>query len=302
MPADPFPVAPRLLVAGHGLDSLRVLQACRELGLEGLEADAGNGALMRRALASGCEALHPGESGASRQVSLAKACQASGLTFLGPRAALLEAMTDGRAMRQLMREAGLPLVVRPDEGKPVRVPVLADAQGRTISLMVRHAPRAGQVLAPVAWLTHEQRAYLGRLAVQGVKALGLVGGVGLTFRVAGNRIGFVDMAPGLDGDEAIDEVLLGLDPVITQLRLARGERLRVHGGALEGRGHARLWRLSLPPGRHFSGGPGLRLDRVERGGPAHFLAWGRSPEELLSRARRGLEELVGHDQACRLLS
>ncbi|TDR54909.1 biotin carboxylase [Halomonas ventosae] len=286
----------RLLVAAQGLAALRVQQAGDELGLATHLAEGESEALVLRARALGCDALHPGE-GSEHQLALAGACQRDGLRLIAPGEAMLEAMADRAAMRRLMREAGLPLAPAAGEGQQVRVPVLADGQGRVVHLAVRHAPRSGPALAPVPWLTPEQRSYLGQLAVQGVASLGPVGLVVATFRVAGNVIGFEAMSPGLSGDEALDEALIGIDPVVEQLRLAAGEPLRHRQSRLEARGHALLWQLPLAPAVHFGGGPGLRLDRPAVGGVARLVAWGRRPEVAWRRGRRALVELLGEAAA-----
>lgn len=293
-PEDAEP-APGVALVATGLAGLRVRQACEELGLACRVAPpAPAEAVVEQALAAGCRALHPGERDAGSQLELAHACGRAGLAFVGPRPALIEAMHDGEAIRQLMREAGVPLAEDGATGPRVRVPVLADRLGCLRFLPARDRVHPGLVRAPVAWLTPEQRAYLGQLALQGLAGLGLVGLVSLDFRVSGNRLGFTAMQPGLDGSEALDEALTGVDPVVEQLRLAAGERLRDRQAALAPRGHALQWRLFPEAGAGFSGGPGLRLDRpLEAPGEARLLAWGRRSEEAIRRGRRGLRELLG---------
>ncbi|APE31950.1 hypothetical protein BOX17_13900 [Halomonas aestuarii] len=287
----------RLLVAAGGLVGLRLQQACDELGIQACLAEGEPEALVARARALGCDALHPGKAGAEDQVALDEACGRAGLRLIAPGTALLTAMVDRAAVRQRMRASGLPLSSGEEEGRQVRVAVLADARGRVVHLGVHHVPWPGLALSPVPWLTPEQRCYLGRLAVQGVSGLGLVGLVVVSFRVAGNRIGVEGLSPGLVGTEALDEALIGLDPLVEQLRLAAGEPLRQRQAMLEARGHALLWRFPLPREACFSGGPGLRLDRLAEDGEAGLLAWGRRPEVAWRRGRRALVELLGAREA-----
>ncbi|MDI5892626.1 hypothetical protein [Halomonas rhizosphaerae] len=287
----------RLLVAAHGLAALRVQQAGDELGLATCLTEGEPEALVLRARALGCHALHPGEASSEHLLALAGACRRDGLRLIAPGQAMLEAMADRIAMRRVMREAGLPLAPEGGKGHRVRVPVLADGQGRVVHLAVRHSPSAGLAMAPVPWLTPEQRCYLGQLAVQGVASLGPVGLVVASFRVAGNCIGFEAISPGLAGDEALDEVLIGIDPVVEQLRIAAGDPLRLRQTRLDARGHALLWQLSLDSAVYFGGGPGLRLDRTIEGGEARLIAWGRRPEVAWRRGRRALVELLGEAPA-----
>lgn len=296
---------PRLALAAVGLAGLRVRQAAAELGLACLGAvtpDEPAEALVARALSAGCTALHPGEADTRRQLALARACRAAGLPFVGPRLALIEAMQDGAAVRALLREAGVPLAEEGVPGRRVELAVLCDRLGRVRWLAVREALGPGLVRAPVAWLTPEQRTYLGQLTLQGLAALELRGLVTLGFALQENRLGFCDMRPGLCGREALDEALTGLDPVVVQLRLAAGDRLRDRQAALVPRGHALQWRLVPAAATGISGGPGLRLDRApETGGEGRLTAWGRTPEEARRRGRRGLEELLGVEEAAALM-
>ncbi|WP_185827495.1 biotin carboxylase N-terminal domain-containing protein [Halomonas nitroreducens] len=293
------PAVSRLLVVATGPGGLRLRQACAELGLTAILASGSAEALVARALEAGCEALHPGEGEAVEQLALAEACRRAGLRFLGSPAPLLAAMAEGGGMRRRMREAGLPLASAV-AGREVRMSLLADGQGRVVYLAPRQRLHEALSVAPLDWLTAERSTYLGRLAGQGVAALGLTGLVEVRFRVEGNRPGFAAMAPGPTGDEALDEALTGLDPVVEQLRVLLGGRLRERQSRLAQHGHARLWRLSLPPEAGLSGGPGLRLDRARGEASARLLAWGRRAEEARYRAWRGLVELLGEAQATRL--
>ena len=297
-------VPARIALAAVGLAGLRVRQSAAELGLGCLGAatpDESAEALVERAQAAGCVALHPGEASTRRQLDLARACRAAGLAFVGPRVALIEAMQDGAAARALLREAGVPLAEEGLPGRRVELAVLCDRLARVRWLSVRESPRPGLVRAPVAWLTPEQRAYLGQLAVQGLAGLQLVGLVTLRFAVRDNRLGFCDMRPGLTGREALDEALVGLDPAVVQLHLAAGDRLRERQAALMPRGHALQWHCVPAATAGISGGPGLRLDRApESGGEARLTAWGRNHEEAWRRGQRGLEELLGADSAVTL--
>ena len=289
----------RLLVAAGGPGGLRLGQACTELGLTAILASGSAEALVARAREAGCEALHPGEGAAVEQLAMAEACRRAGLRFLGPPTELLAAMAERGGMCRRMREAGLPLA-RATAGPEVRMSLLADGQGRVLYLAPRQRLHQALSVAPLGWLTAERSTYLGRLAGQGVAALGLTGLVEVRFRVEGNRLGFAAMAPGLTGEEALDEALTGLDPVVEQLRVLLGGRLRERQPRLALQGHARLWHLSLSPEAMLSGGPGLRLDRARGEAGARLLAWGRRAEEARYRAWRGLVEVLGEAEATRL--
>src|SRR5690625_3537610 len=118
MPMRLSPVS-RPLVAGHGVAATRICQACSELGMRPVVARGGEASLIHEARGAGCDALHAGECDAARQVALAKRCRHSGLRLLGADPALLAGMANGRAVRQSMREAGLPLATPESDGEIV---------------------------------------------------------------------------------------------------------------------------------------------------------------------------------------
>lgn len=304
--ASPGAPPVRIALAAVGLAALRVRQAASELGLACLGASAADEpaeALVARALKAGCAALHPGEADTGRQLALARACRAGGLPFVGPRLGLIEAMQDGAAAQALLREAGVPLADQGLPGRRVELAVLCDRLGRVRRLAVRESLGAALMRAPVTWLTPEQRAYLGQLAVQGLAGLELTGLVTLCFALQENRLGVCGMRPGLTGREALDEALTGLDPAVVELCLATGDRLRERQAALAPRGHALQWRCVPGAQAGISGGPGLRLDRPpETDGEARLTVWGRTPEEARRRGRRGLEELLGTECAAALMN
>jgi acetyl-CoA carboxylase biotin carboxylase subunit len=127
-----------LLVANRGEVALRVVRACKELGIRSVavfsEADrdslharmadhavcvgpATSSAsylnmpnIISAALTSGADAVHPGYGFLAENAAFARACADSGLVFVGPSADAIERMGDKAVARSTMMAAGVPCV------------------------------------------------------------------------------------------------------------------------------------------------------------------------------------------------
>jgi acetyl-CoA carboxylase biotin carboxylase subunit len=128
----------KILIANRGEIAVRVMRACRELGIKtvAIYSDADRAALHVRtadeaypvgapparesyldigkvldvAKRSGADAIHPGYGFLSEKAEFARACQAAGVIFIGPPADAIDAMGDKTRARQKMQSAGVPVV------------------------------------------------------------------------------------------------------------------------------------------------------------------------------------------------
>jgi acetyl-CoA carboxylase biotin carboxylase subunit len=128
----------RLLIANRGEIALRIIRACRELGVESVavysEADraalhalAADRAIaigpaaavesylsVRRILdaarAADADAIHPGYGFLSENAAFAEACDRAGIVFVGPPASVIAQMGSKIDARRLMERAGVPVV------------------------------------------------------------------------------------------------------------------------------------------------------------------------------------------------
>ncbi|MGI9433926.1 MAG: pyruvate carboxylase, partial [Geminicoccaceae bacterium] len=155
----------KLLVANRGEIAIRVLRAANELGkrtvaiyaeedklsLHRFKADeayrvgADKGPIkayldiddiIRIAKSCGADALHPGYGLLSENPEFADACQAAGITFIGPKAETMRLLGDKVSARNVAIEAGVPVVpataVLPDD--PKKVEKMADEVGYPLML------------------------------------------------------------------------------------------------------------------------------------------------------------------------
>lgn len=135
----------RVLIANRGEIALRILRACRELGIETVavysQADAeamhvqlagqavcigparaadsylNQDALLTVAKATGCDGIHPGYGFLSENADFADACAREGITFIGPSGDTIRKAGSKSAARDIMRAAGVP--VTPGSDGPV---------------------------------------------------------------------------------------------------------------------------------------------------------------------------------------
>ena len=142
----------KILIANRGEIAVRVIRACRDLGLRSVAvySDCDRAALHVRmadeavaigpnppaesylrvdrlidaARAAGADAVHPGYGFLAENESFAGACHDAGLIFIGPSAEAIALMGSKTAARQAARRAGVPVVPGTDE--PLG-PQIADA-------------------------------------------------------------------------------------------------------------------------------------------------------------------------------
>lgn len=128
----------KILVANRGEIAVRIIRACHALGIQAVavcstaDADAlpaqladecvciGNpapqesylkgNAIIEAALATGCQAVHPGYGFLSERSDFARLCEENGLVFIGPAPDIIDRMGNKSQARRTMMEAGVPVV------------------------------------------------------------------------------------------------------------------------------------------------------------------------------------------------
>jgi acetyl-CoA carboxylase biotin carboxylase subunit len=157
----------KILIANRGEIALRVIRACRELGIQTVvvysEADAHSlpvhladeaicvgpassresylniPSIMSAALISGAQAIHPGYGFLAENADFAEVCKEHGLVFIGPPPEILRKFHDKVATRVAMKKLGLPVI--PGSDGPVKGMAealrVAEAVGYPVMLKAR---------------------------------------------------------------------------------------------------------------------------------------------------------------------
>jgi acetyl-CoA carboxylase biotin carboxylase subunit len=160
----------KVLIANRGEIAVRVIRACRELGLSTVavysEADEGAlhvrraddavcigkaaarhsylnvDALLGAARRTGADAIHPGYGFLSENEGFAAACESADITFVGPPAEAIRQMGDKAVARRVAREADVPIVPGSDGAGDV-AQALSAAAGIGYPLLIKAAAGGG---------------------------------------------------------------------------------------------------------------------------------------------------------------
>jgi len=159
----------KILIANRGEIALRVLRACRTLGIEAVvayseadreslpvqladeaicigPADARRSylsapAIISAAIVTGCDAIHPGYGFLSEDEGFAEVVRAHDLTFIGPPANVLDRFSNKESTRRLLGSLGLPTI--PGSNGILRDDAHALEEGERVGYPLLIKPAAG---------------------------------------------------------------------------------------------------------------------------------------------------------------
>jgi acetyl-CoA carboxylase biotin carboxylase subunit len=221
----------RLLVANRGEIAARVIRTCARLGIESVlaasDADLQSvparladrvvrlgaaaasasyldpDAVVRAAVSVGADAVHPGYGFLSENPSLARACEAAGIVFVGPAPASLEAVGDKLTARSHAVAAGLPVVpggeaadvgaaraVADEVGYPLLIKAVGGGGGRGMKLVREPGALAHTLdlaVSEAAAAFGDPRVYVERYVASGRHVEVQVLGDGTTAIALGDR-------------------------------------------------------------------------------------------------------------------
>lgn len=137
-PAKKNEMFDKILIANRGEIAVRVIKACREMGIRSAavysEADARSlhvqladeavpigpapavdsylnmGRIVDAARKTGAEAIHPGYGFLAENADFARLCEKEGIVFIGPNSAALALVGDKVRAREAMEKAGVPTI------------------------------------------------------------------------------------------------------------------------------------------------------------------------------------------------
>jgi pyruvate carboxylase subunit A len=160
----------KILVANRGEIAMRIIRACRELGIRTVaiyaecEATAiyvkkadeahliGPGpvqgfldmqAIVDLAKRAGADGIHPGYGFLSENADFATLCQASGITFIGPSPEAIRLMGNKIHAREAAQRAGVPVVPGTDQGIRNPADAISFAERVGYPVMVKAAMGGG---------------------------------------------------------------------------------------------------------------------------------------------------------------
>lgn len=161
----------KILIANRGEIALRVIRACRELGVKSVavysEADADSlptkladesvcigpapaaksylsvPNIISAAEISGAEAIHPGYGFLAENAKFAEACESCDIKFIGPKSEAIRMMGDKSVAKQRMRELGVPVIPGSDGPVTSESEALAIAEEYGYPVMVKASAGGG---------------------------------------------------------------------------------------------------------------------------------------------------------------
>ncbi len=218
----------KILVANRGEIALRVIRACKELGIRSVavysEADATSlhleladervcigppvsaksylnmERIIEAAHKTGAEAIHPGYGYLAESESFAKACQDSGFAFIGPTLQNLRLAGDKIRAKRIMKDARVPVIPSSPSGVETKkeaaalssemgYPVMIKASGGGGGRGMRICPNEDVLMEEFSVARMEARAAFGNDEVYIEKYI--TGPRHIEFQILADRIGNV---------------------------------------------------------------------------------------------------------------
>ncbi len=194
----------KILIANRGEIAVRIIRACRELGIRCVAiystadrnalhariadeavcigpADTKDSYLNAKAIITaceitGCDAVHPGFGFLSENAGFAAMCRKCGIEFIGPSPESIEMLGDKAAAKETMKRAGVPVIpgsegaVKTDEealeaAKEIGFPLLVKASAGGGGRGIRIVEKPEELMTQLAEARNEAKKFFGDDAV-----------------------------------------------------------------------------------------------------------------------------------------
>lgn len=161
----------KLLIANRGEIAIRIIRACHELGIKTVavhstadtealhvklasqsvcigpptpnESYLNVSALISAAVATGCEAIHPGYGFLSENGSFAEICGQCGITFIGPKVRNMRLMGDKARARRMALKNDVPVVPGSTNAGTDAESALAEAEKMGFPILIKASSGGG---------------------------------------------------------------------------------------------------------------------------------------------------------------
>jgi acetyl-CoA carboxylase biotin carboxylase subunit len=190
----------KILIANRGEIALRIIYACKELGIRTVavysEADRLSlhvrfadeavcigpprssdsylniPQIISAAEVTGVDAIHPGYGFLAENANFAEVCETSGIAFIGPRSDIVRLMGEKDRARREMTKAGLPAVPGSDGVISSQTEALESAAAIGFPLMVKAAAGGGGRGMRIVWEESELLSLLATAQNEAQQAFG----------------------------------------------------------------------------------------------------------------------------------
>ncbi len=190
----------KVLIANRGEIALRVIRACRELGISTVAvystADENSlhvkladeavcigppqakfsylnvASILSAADITGADAIHPGYGFLSENAEFARLCKQCNITFIGPTAENIQSMGEKTQARQTAKKAGLPLLPGTPSSVPNAEEAIVEAKKIGYPVILKAAAGGGGRGIHVVYNANQLNASFDRLCSEAKAAFG----------------------------------------------------------------------------------------------------------------------------------
>lgn len=190
----------KILVANRGEIAVRIIRACREMGIEtvaiysemdkhSLHKELADEAIcvgkdrsmnsylhipniLTAAIHTGCDGIHPGFGFLSENPKFVRLCEECQIKFIGPSAEVIDKMGDKAMARKMMIEAGVPVVPGSEGSIDTYEEAVDTAKAIGYPVIVKASAGGGGKGMRIAWSEDELKAQLEMAKMEANSAFG----------------------------------------------------------------------------------------------------------------------------------